>query len=70
MKHWTILPLLMLASTLLVQSGCVVAAPGPPPPPVVEAYGPAPYPGAVWVSGAWAFHHPERRWAWHRGHWR
>jgi hypothetical protein len=38
MKHWMILPPLMLASTLLLESGCVVAA--PPPAPRAVAYGP------------------------------
>ncbi len=42
--------------------------PGAPPPVIVETYGVAPYPGAVWVRGSWFW--GNRHWRWHRGHWR
>jgi YXWGXW repeat-containing protein len=41
---------------------------GPPPPVIVEERGYAPYVGAVWVSGHWAWQ--KHHWVWIRGHWR
>ncbi|HWF19883.1 MAG TPA: hypothetical protein VG754_11475 [Verrucomicrobiae bacterium] len=73
MKRSLILPVGMLALTLLLENGCVVAAgpPGPPPPPspVVEYYGPAPYPGAIWIEGGWRWHPERGRYEWHHGEW-
>ena len=43
---------------------------GPPPAAIVETYGPAPYPGAIWIHGSWGWHRGHHRWVWHRGHWR
>jgi len=53
----------VLALTLVLGNGCVVAPPGPPPPPapLVETYGVAPYPDGVWVGGAWEWHGDHRR---------
>ena len=41
-----------------------------PPAPVVEAVGPVPFPGAVWLSGVRVWHPGPHRWEWHHGHWR
>lgn len=69
MKRKLLVTATLLSSTLLF--GCVVPGPpGPPPPPVVEAYGPAPYPDAVWIGGSWGWHSGHRRYEWHRGEWR
>ncbi len=38
-----------------------------PPEPRVEVYGPAPYSGAVWRAGHWAYRGGE--WIWIPGHW-
>lgn len=70
MKSFMVLMVSLLMLTL-VESGCVVAAgPPPPPEPVAEYYGPAPYEGAVWVQGNWAWHPEHRRYEWHHGEWR
>jgi hypothetical protein len=73
MKHSVVLLSFVMLLTAWLGSGCVVTAPGPPPPPpqpIVETYGVAPYPGAVWVSGSWGWHARERHYRWHRGYWR
>ncbi len=47
----------------------VVVYDAPPPPPAeVEVVPVAPYPGMIWIGGAW-FRGP-RGWEWHRGYWR
>ena len=62
---------LIVLLTAALETGCVVATPVPPAPaPVVEVASPAPFPGAVWVSGVWAWHPGHRHWEWHHGHWR
>lgn len=40
----------------------------PPPPPRVEYYGPAPYPGYIWIGGYWRW--APRGYVWVRGRWR
>lgn len=46
-------------------SGAVVVA-SPPPPAHVEIIGVAPWPGSVWISGAWEW---DSRWIWRKGYW-
>jgi hypothetical protein len=71
MKRSLLLVATLLTFTSLLETGCVVAGPpGPPPPPVVEAYGPVPYPDAVWIGGSWGWHPDHRRYEWHHGEWR
>lgn len=41
--------------------------PYPPPPVLVQALGPAPKPGNVWVDGHWEWH--RRDWEWTPGRW-
>jgi hypothetical protein len=70
MKHQIVL-LASLLSLAMIESGCVVTAgPPPPPAPIVEAEVPVPYPGAVWVGGAWVWHPGHRRYEWRHGYWR
>jgi hypothetical protein len=38
-----------------------------PPAPIVETYGVAPYPGAVWIGGYWGWE--GGRHVWRRGYW-
>lgn len=47
--------------------GPVVVAPTAPPPLIVENYGVAPYPGAVWIGGYWSW--SGGRHVWTHGHW-
>ena len=71
MKKSLILSASLLASVLMFENGCVVAGPpGPPPAPIVETYGVAPFPDAVWIGGAWDWHPEHRRYEWRRGEWR
>jgi hypothetical protein len=72
MKKSLILWASLLASVLMFENGCVVAAgpPGPPPAPIVEAYGVAPFPDAVWIGGGWDWHPEHRRYEWRHGEWR
>jgi len=61
----------------LALAGCVVAPPGryyaggavnvAPPPPRIEYYGPAPYPGYVWIGGYWRW--GPGRYVWAPGYW-
>lgn len=44
--------------------GAVLVA---PPPPRVEYYGPAPYPGYIWLGGYWNW--APSGYVWVRGHW-
>lgn len=70
MKRGLFLSGLLLGIVSLWETGCVVPGPpGPPPLPVVEWYGPAPYPDAVWVGGDWRWHEDHRRYEWHHGDW-
>ncbi|MDE1921684.1 MAG: YXWGXW repeat-containing protein [Candidatus Omnitrophica bacterium] len=48
----------------------VVAVVPAPPQPQVEVIGVAPYRGAVWVKGHWAWRPRFGRYVWIRGHWR
>jgi hypothetical protein len=67
-----ILPLALLG--MLMLGGCVEETrvvyrePGAPPPLIIEERGYAPYHGAEWVPGHWAWRH--HKWEWIRGHWR
>ncbi|HLJ17988.1 MAG TPA: hypothetical protein VKV15_26055 [Bryobacteraceae bacterium] len=54
---------------MLSIGGCAAHAAyiySPPPPPRVEAYGYAPGPGYVWVSGFWDW---RGQWVWAPGRW-
>lgn len=63
---------LALAASL---AGCSTYAYGPdgsaiavaPPPVRLEAYGPAPYPDAIWIGGYWGWDNGRHQW--HGGHW-
>ena len=70
MKKRAVISLGALGLGLILQTGCVVAA-GPPPHPYQPAvvYGPAPYPGPIWINGGWFWHSYDRRWEYHPGHW-
>ena len=71
MKGEKILLQFMLVLTPVLQMGCVAASPVPAPPaPIVEAVDPVPFPGAVWISGAWVWHPGRQRWEWRHGRWR
>jgi hypothetical protein len=45
-------------------------SPPPPPPPQAEIVGVAPYQGAVWVGGHWAWRPRLGTYVWVPGHWR
>jgi hypothetical protein len=54
-----------------ILSGCTTYVRVPaPPPPQSEVVGVAPYTGAVWVGGHWAWRPRFGRYVWVPGHWR
>jgi hypothetical protein len=55
------------AAGVALTLGCATVVKVRPPEPVVEIYGPAPHPGAVWVGGYWGYRGGE--WAWVPGAW-
>jgi hypothetical protein len=67
---------LLGAATVAVLSACVVAPPRhqvvmvqpPPPAPLIEQPPPAPYYGAYWQRGYWAWN--GRAYVWSNGYWR
>ena len=59
----------IIAAVILIPffSGCATYVRPAPPPLQVEVVGAAPYPGAVWVGGYWAWMHGG--YVWIAGHW-
>ncbi|MDA8172979.1 MAG: hypothetical protein M0018_00145 [Nitrospiraceae bacterium] len=58
---------LVMAALVAGSAGCVAEVRTPPPAARVEVVGAAPYPGAVWVGGFWAWSYG--RYVWRPGHW-
>ena len=67
-KVFSLMAVLILIPLL---SGCTtyVRVP-PPPPPQAEVVGAAPFYGAVWVGGHWAWRPRLGTYRWVPGHWR
>jgi len=68
------LTVLGFALLTLLAIGCtrkvVIYEQAPAPPPRVEVYTVAPFKGAVWAPGHWAWKGRYRGWVWRSGHWR
>ena len=50
-----------------MEISCTTVIRTPPPPVKVEIRPPAPYTGAVWISGHWKY--TSHGWVWVSGHW-
>ena len=62
----------IIAAVILIPllSSCATYVRPVPPPLQAEVVGAAPYPGAEWVPGHWAWRYRYGRYVWIRGHYR